>query len=668
MLKYFTTVTLTLYGLFSVYTQKFQPLLSNENSLAMEELTPASSSSSFGTAEMQDLVKVNKALKHTMIDIARLVRDASNVEEQAPAVQPIEETNRETVQNTTAFSSPFSPQNGSEIKRRRQEYRDRWTPADNAVQSKQYCSYPGNGMRKSLEWMEAMFSEESGDVWEIPPDLEDDIHTTFCEDSWSLSARRSASERDYFGTRIEFEHSYGFKLWIIARRLGNALFKQHTWRYLGKNFDGLNGLSSEEGFVRLFLEVAMFIQYSDDQTDFVGGYLAKLRASCLARGLINDQIILKWYDFGISDPTMFHNQMLLRMHSALDYRICRPEVLQLPLMAYEEALLNCRTRSHLRDTISFIDSQSAFMVQQTFQFSEVVTSSPESIVHRSGLELAAGMSFSPSCLSLHSLTELGGLQIKWTLEWQKHLMLDVSGAYLYLYQLPSFIQNGTLFRSSLGAQEDFRLLMNTYSLILSSYEMDTRSYTALRGQLKAELKETLHSVSPYPQACHFRCDLTSPTAKAFFKPFFSMPIPQHWARYLNIDRRNQKLSWESADRLENPSPLESAGLTVMDAVKNGQPFIEDMCLMMIAVIEKDRNDIRGYADFGPFEDRVRELKTFLDSRKPRTLRQLWKDARDATSWWSFWLVVLFGCLGTFLAFASLAMSIAQTVGTFKSLH
>ena len=359
--------------------------------------------------------------------------------------------------------------------------------------------------------------------------------------------------------------------------------------------------------------------------------------------------------------------MLLRMHSALDYRICRPEVLQLPLIGYEETLLKCRTRGQLRETISWIDGRSAFMVQQTYQHSEVVTSSPQSIVHRSGLELAAGMSFSPSFLSLQSLTEVGGLQIKWTLEWQKHSMLDVSGAFLYLYQLSSFIENGTLFRSSPEAQEDFRLLMNTYSLILSSYEMDTKSYTILREQLKAELTETLHSVSPFLQAFHFRCDLTSPTAKAFFKPFFSMPIPQHWGRYLNIDRQNRQLSWEPAARLEDPASLESAGRTVMDAVKNGQPFVKDMCLMMIAVLEKDRSEIRGYADFGPFEDRLRELKTFLDSWKPRTLRQLWKDARDATSWWSFWLVVLFGCLGTLLAFASLAMSIAQTVGTFKSL-
>ena len=102
------------------------------------------------------------------------------------------------------------------------------------------------------------------------------MHTTFCEDSWSLDSRRAASERDYFGTRMEFEHSHGFKLWIIGRRLGNALFKQHLWRYLGDNFKGLNNLSSEEVLIRLFLEVAMFIQYFEEHTDFVGGYLAEL--------------------------------------------------------------------------------------------------------------------------------------------------------------------------------------------------------------------------------------------------------------------------------------------------------------------------------------------------------------------------------------------------------
>ncbi|MCJ1431880.1 hypothetical protein MMC27_001236 [Xylographa pallens] len=85
----------------------------------MEEPSLALSPSPIESAEMQDLVKVNKVLRHTIINIAKLVRDVSNVEEQAPAIDSIEETNGEVERNRLALSNPFSPQNDSKIKRRR---------------------------------------------------------------------------------------------------------------------------------------------------------------------------------------------------------------------------------------------------------------------------------------------------------------------------------------------------------------------------------------------------------------------------------------------------------------------------------------------------------------------------------------------------------------------
>jgi len=107
---------------------------------------------------------------------------------------------------------------------------------------------------------------------------------------------------------------------------------------------------------------------------------------------------------------------------------------------------------------------------------------------------------------------------------------------------------------------------------------------------------------------------------------------------------------------------------MIDAVKIGQPLMEDLVLMMRTVPDRDRELHMRYEEFGHFESRIRQLKTYMDSKKPKTSKQLWKDARDATPWWTFWAVAFFGAASVFLALASFAVSIAQTVGTFEALH
>jgi hypothetical protein len=76
----------------------------------------------------------------------------------------------------------------------------------------------------------------------------------------------------------------------------------------------------------------------------------------------------------------------------------------------------------------------------------------------------------------------------------------------------------------------------------------------------------------------------------------------------------------------------------------------------------------AYNKFPVYESRLRELRYYMDSQKPRGLRQLWSDNRDSLSYYTFWGVILFGGMGILLAFFSLAVSIAQTVASFKALQ
>ncbi|KAH8591284.1 hypothetical protein B0O99DRAFT_632376 [Bisporella sp. PMI_857] len=83
-----------------------------------------------------------------------------------------------------------------------------------------------------------------------------------------------------------------------------------------------------------------------------------------------------------------------------------------------------------------------------------------------------------------------------------------------------------------------------------------------------------------------------------------------------------------------------------------------------AALQKDE---LPYSDFPLFETRLRQLRHYMDTQKPRGLRQLWRDNRDSLNYFTFWGVITFGVSSLLLALFSLAVGIAQTVASFKSL-
>ncbi|PMD53171.1 uncharacterized protein K444DRAFT_704972 [Hyaloscypha bicolor E] len=84
------------------------------------------------------------------------------------------------------------------------------------------------------------------------------------------------------------------------------------------------------------------------------------------------------------------------------------------------------------------------------------------------------------------------------------------------------------------------------------------------------------------------------------------------------------------------------------------------------IMTRERTPLR-YAEFPILETRLRQLRHYMDSSQPRTLRQLWNDNRDTLSYYTFWGVIIFGGLSVFHAFFSLMIGIAQTVAAFKTL-
>jgi hypothetical protein len=95
--------------------------------------------------------------------------------------------------------------------------------------------------------------------------------------------------------------------------------------------------------------------------------------------------------------------------------------------------------------------------------------------------------------------------------------------------------------------------------------------------------------------------------------------------------------------------------------------LDSTCYQHILTASLSKNSI-PYAHFPVFETRLRQLRHYMDSQKPRGFRQLWHDKRDSLNYYTFWGVIIFGGVSVFLAFFSLAVSVAQTVASFRALQ
>lgn len=74
-----------------------------------------------------------------------------------------------------------------------------------------------------------------------------------------------------------------------------------------------------------------------------------------------------------------------------------------------------------------------------------------------------------------------------------------------------------------------------------------------------------------------------------------------------------------------------------------------------------------YAEFPIFENRLRQLRAYMDNCKPKSFRDLYRDKRDTLNYYTFWGVIIFGVSSVLLGFFSLGVSAAQTVAAWKAI-
>jgi len=279
------------------------------------------------------------------------------------------------------------------------------------------------------------------------------------------------------------------------------------------------------------------------------------------------------------------------------------------------------------------------------------------------LEPSKDMNVDPSDLNSRAIRDLGDIQITWTPELDMHLRLSLDGKRLYVYQYPTWLigrrfNNPTSHYMDPGDAGDsnkiFHDLAETYALLFGPTNAREAS------QLLKVLQNTECNAE------FLGVPIWRSGSASDMSGFEGVQLhPEHSpAKYFLDNFRSVHLPFS----MEPPEGVNAKKGTMAGVIRWGPPYHDDMTIMMLSIIRY--YPLSGSFNWSGshFEEQLRMLKAYMDGKKPRTIGQLWKDARDATSWWTFWAVLFFGVASIVLALASLIVGILQTYATFKALH
>ena len=100
------------------------------------------------------------------------------------------------------------------------------------------------------------------------------------------------------------------------------------------------------------------------------------------------------------------------------------------------------------------------------------------------------------------------------------------------------------------------------------------------------------------------------------------------------------------------------------------PLLDSLCSRKLfqdsRISLKERQTYRMHRDFPFLRNRFVNLKRELAMRKSRSWREMWRDKRDTSNWYTFWAVIFIGGLGLLFAAVQTAVGIAQLAYAVKA--
>lgn len=205
----------------------------------------------------------------------------------------------------------------------------------------------------------------------------------------------------------------------------------------------------------------------------------------------------------------------------------------------------------------------------------------------------------------HFLTTVGGVQIRWIDNLSCHLEFDSSSNTLYLFRYPSFCI------ANLLASERRQHAVPIHACA-SPNPVPHWGTVEDVGQLLHEILLSYRLLFGQSKGSR-RCFRT-------MEPFLNVPV-------------------EGRDK-------------VLDVIC-GKKTIG----IAYELPERGTYDLRQ--DFPVLRSRLVVLMRRLSTKTPQTWKELWRDRRDSASWFTFWIVLIIGGIGIFLAFVQVVLQVVQ---------
>ncbi|RYP55900.1 hypothetical protein DL771_012276 [Monosporascus sp. 5C6A] len=215
-------------------------------------------------------------------------------------------------------------------------------------------------------------------------------------------------------------------------------------------------------------------------------------------------------------------------------------------------------------------------------------------------------------LNVHVLTNVCGVRIQWVDSLSCHLELDRHSGTLFLYRYPSFC-------------------------VSNLQRQDT----------KERRKGAIHR-------CGFERPGSVPWASEDDVTELLQEILLSYRLLFGQSRRSRSLFRRLRPFVRIPHEGHDQFLSLICSRK------EFNC--PITLIERDEYDVAG--DFPHLRSRIVRLNSYASSKKPRSIRQLWRDKRDSTAWLAFWSVLIFGSVSILLGVVQTVFQIMQYVLAF----
>lgn len=245
---------------------------------------------------------------------------------------------------------------------------------------------------------------------------------------------------------------------------------------------------------------------------------------------------------------------------------------------------------------------------------------------------------SPLEMNWFLLNRLCNVSVAWIENVSHHMTFDHSNRVLYLFRYPSFAA---------------RCLPN---MERSSNDVNTGSVLHALVQLLSE-----------PQA--FDQSLTQ--ADRFAAPQRSM---SEWPDSDDIDQmlREIILSYRlmfgqvkrSRKAFRSLQPFQDVPKALQDS------FLLELCgrrSLDVSPWVTEKENYHLPDDFPILRDRISTLQELLASQHTRGFRQVWRNRQYTEQWYGFWVILIVGLLGLFLAIIQVALQAVQVALAFKAL-